>query len=169
MNYKELHIENGYFAKVSKVLHIRGLIVDFPKNIFMKKAEQKITYELDDNQLNIYKDGSKSESIECPDYALRFLVATDVTIQMHSRRMDKSLIRGFDAEGICISSEQDKSSISDLIQPSKNPKTRQLEFIFSNALTDFQENQGKGEIPESVIEGFKIVINRYVQGTKNHE
>ena len=168
MNYKEMHIKHGYFAKVSKILHIRGLSVKFPKNIFMNKAPLKLIYELNDDKLNIYKNGSKSESINCPDYALRFLVATDITVQMFSRRMDKCLMRGFSAEDDCISSEQDKSSIPDLIPPSKNPKTRQLEFIFSNIMSDFQNVNTQRNIPDSVVDGFNIIIERYIKG-QSHE
>lgn len=166
MTAKELHIAAGYFVRIITVSEIRGLIVEFPKNIFFSIPECKLIYELDDGQLNIYQNGSKVEVIKCPDYAQRHLVAIDITVQMTQRAMETSLSRAFNSDGESLTSEEDKMGLIDLILPSKNKKTRHLEFVFQNALNEFMKDEDVNRVPLSVIDGFEVVTNRYLKGMK---
>lgn len=167
MTNKELHIAAGYFARITTIKELRGLVIEFPKNIFLNLPALKVVYELDDGQLNVFKDGSKSESIKCPDYAQRHLVATDISVTMTLRSMNTSLSRAFDKDGAQVTSEEDSKGLIDLIIPSKDKQTRHLEYVFQNALNEFMQTESVGHVPEKVAEGFEIVTNRYLKGIQN--
>jgi len=167
MKCKQEHINNKYFAKITTVSNYRALILELPKNIFVNVPEVKIVYELESNKLNIYKNGSKSESIDCPEYALRFLVATDITILLAKYRIHSSLIHAIDAEGNVIKGDEIRIGLVDLIIPSKNSETRRLEFIFNNSLTAYAASDGKGDIPLEIVDGLEIITKRYLRGNKN--
>jgi hypothetical protein len=160
---KEEHIRLNYFAKVIMVDHIRGLMTKLPKNIFLSIPEEHIIYELDDDKLTVYVNGSKSESIECPDYALRYLVATDITSRMEYRAMDSSLMRAFDSSDNAISDGEHKISLIEMITAPSATKTLDLESVFHIALSRFAVKGNASLIPKEVVDGFEVITKRYLR------
>lgn len=164
MNARDAHFENGYFAKVTKIPHIRGLKLTLPPNYFLGKEESVFIYEMERDVLNIYQDKKKIESIPCPSYALRYMISTDVTIKVVNHLMDTSLIKGFEADDKPLYKGNDQRlELKEMIESFDDAETICFENMLERGMKKFSDTSNINDIPKAVRDGFDAISIRYVR------
>lgn len=164
MNARDIHFDKGYFAKVIKIPHIRGLMLVLPANYFLGKEQATYIYEMERDVLNIYKDKDKIESISCPSYALRYMISTDITIKVVNHLMDTSLIKAFNESGEAINkTNEPKVEIKEMIIPFDDDETVCFESALERGMKKFADTSNIDDIPKSVRDGFDAISVRYVR------
>jgi hypothetical protein len=159
------HLEHNYVVILKQASDTRFLTVTIPKNIITGDKEEVIVYEIEEDKIIIYDTiaNSKIEEIECPLYAARFLISTDITIRMVSRNIDTNLIVSYDKNGDII--KDNTGQIIKLLSAPLKAKDRKLEIILDSALRKYASDGKLNEIDERIITGFNLMSNRYIERT----
>ncbi len=165
MNDIEEHLNHNYIVRVKEIRNIHGLIATFPKNILLGLEEDSFIYEVDSECVNVFSNRVKIETIPCPEYAARFLIAADISVRMYNRKINNQLIAVYSADGDLI--EKGNVKIINVIMGSDNSIVCDLEAELEQSLRRYAVNGDMSTIDESVLEGFELISNRYIKGTNN--
>lgn len=169
MTALKMHFDNGYYATVKALPKqknkkpIRGLILEIPSNFLLETNESSIVYEIESNSVNIYVDKKKISNTICPDYTLRQFIVVDVAIRMSESGLSPKLCKMIDASG------KTKSSKFDMVNLISKPSTDvlELEKVLDENFLNYLYEGIEDNTPKEILEGFKVLINRYQEGLTN--
>lgn len=68
------HINNGYAINLSNNKEKDILVAEMPKNVLLNLPEMTTIYEVETEQVSIYRNKEKISTKKCPDYAKRTLI-----------------------------------------------------------------------------------------------
>lgn len=162
MNYIQEHIDKNYFVKLKTTTKIQGIAAWFPKNIILDMKEEELIYLIEDNHICIFRDKKKIETFDCPRFASRMAIGTDIVKRAQQRNISDNLIVAFDEDGNKI---PDMKQIATLIKESDEIDTdleNQLKIAFKESMQNPEY-----KVPASIKDGFEIIINRYIGEEEN--
>lgn len=156
------HLDNGCFAKFSKIDKFNGAILEIPENVILKKPALKCVYEIDDNKINIYINGIKEKSIDCPCYACRPLVSIDMIIRINSGGLSPYLLQILDKDDVIPIGENIQTiPAANLLDSPSLRKDKKLEKELYQLMEKYHITGKKEEVTEGIAEGFSVILKHY--------
>jgi hypothetical protein len=133
-------------------------VLEIPENKLASKKKVICTYEIEDKKVNIYINGEKDHTIDCPTYAQRPLIAIDILIRMAAMGLNGYLLV-LDSDEKLDENIPTKTAADTLQEPSE--RNLKLEVALYKALSSFFEKRDISMVKDNISEGFKIICNHY--------
>lgn len=158
-----MHYQHDCYPTLCGQKHINCGILKLPKDIFKEKTQEEYIYEIDSSTLNIYNNGKKIQSINCPVYGLRCLVVFDIMARCDNHGLSPLLLKVIDSDLKEIEFELGEIVLNKIDSIfSCDEEMIHLETKVMDLLESFL-NGKRVEISDSLKTVFQIVSKHYLE------
>jgi len=161
IDVRQLHIDNGYFVKLTNNKERNICVAKIPANIFVDLPETTTIYEMEDERVSVYRNKRKFLSKRCPNYAIRVMVWSHLLRMLEDRNMYSIPVVAED-NGTILKDCTNLDTILPITSLLEEPEIHnnvELEIKLLDAIAKCSKSGV--EPPKEVLEGFVASVNMF--------
>ena len=152
------HKNIGYYAVVRGHNQLNGVTVEIPRNLFLDKPKQDITYYVEDSgtrdSLSIYINGEKSKTYKFSKKITKLIIGVDILQRIQEVGISEDILFGENEDGEEFPEEYD---IFDIIFSIMNKTATEEEKVLVHHVRELL-NENSSDVPEELIEHYSRIL-----------
>lgn len=161
----DIHEEYGAVLKFYLQPAVNGGVLKLPSNIIKMFPEREVIYEVDNNEILVYENKTKTRSLKVDlNYAIISTMIIDIKVACERQGYALDLCKIYNSSNECVNESDVMVDLLKFLIIKENKK----DYKLMDAIINFMDNPESIEkIDSSIEEGFNFCYNYYMENIEN--